>query len=157
MYPELEAIIHQAEDKYLTDEDLQGFSSHISSLKERLEIYELIRDNEIMVFQNIANELLEKFPNETKTNIEKCLKHWLLTMRYCNMAMLLNNTDFLEHRLLEWMTDIVNVYELETLEYNTFNLLLKELKKIVSETQFTYILPLLEQAKNTVLTTEVLT
>lgn len=156
MYPELEAIIHQGEDKYLADEDLEGFSSHISSLTERLEVYELIRDNEISIFQEIADQLQEKFPDENNNNIEKCLKHWLLTMRYCAMAMLLNNPEFLEHRLLEWLSDIVKVYDSESIDFTLFSLLSKELKNLLSESQLNCLNPFLEKVKNTLLNTEVL-
>lgn len=155
MYPALEAIIHQAEDHYLQSDELTDFSSHISSLRERLETYELIRDHEILIFQAVADKMLENFPQEKPQQVERSLKHWLLITRYCAMAMLLNNHEFLERRLLEWLTDIVSAYELQLIQNTLFQLLANELEKVLSENQVEYIQPFLEQAKTTLLNTEV--
>jgi hypothetical protein len=154
MYLELEDIIHQAEEKYLQDENLEVFSSHISSLRERMETYELIREGELEVFQAVANRLLEKFPKEKPVKIEQSLKHWLLITRYCAMAMLLNNPEFLQRRLLEWLTDIVKAHDLQVIENNLVNILLQELRGKLSEKQVGYFKPFVEQAKITLFDSE---
>lgn len=147
MYLELEEMIHQAEAQYLQDEDLDVFASHISALRERLEIYELIRQGELAIFQSVADKLVEKFPQEKLVKIEQSLKHWLLITRYCAMAMLLNNPEFLQRRLLEWLTDIVKAHELAIIENSLVYILLTELQKILTERQLEYIKPFLEQAQ----------
>lgn len=151
MYPELETIIHQAEAKYLQDEDLKTFSSHIDHLKEKVEIYELVRENEVAVFQAVADKLLETFPEEKPARIEKSLKQWLLITRYCSMAMLLNNSEFLDRHLLEWLTDIVIAHDLQDLENKLIEFLSNQLTKVLSETQLSYLQPFLMQAQNTLL------
>lgn len=156
MYPELANIIRQAEEKYLVTEDLDNFSSHISSLKERLETYELIRDNEISMFQSVADQLLQTFSKEKPQKIEKALKRWLLINRYASMAMLLNNSDFLNRRLLEWLTDIVKIDDLQSIENKLLQFLNGELAKILTKNQIQLIQPFLDQAKSTLFNSETL-
>lgn len=107
MYPELQALIHESEHQYLQQSDLDKLTQEVSTLKQRLAVYRVLRDQEISIFQAIADKLLENLPQEKTRKIETCVRHWLLVTRYGAMAMLLNNPEFLEHRLLEWLTDIV--------------------------------------------------
>lgn len=154
MYLELEDIMHQAEEKYLQDENLEVFSSHIFSLRERLETYEIVRERELEIFQAVANQLLQKFSKEKPVKIEQSLKHWLLITRYCAMAMLLNNSEFLQRRLLEWLTDIVKAHDLQVIENSLVDILLKELAEKLSEKQIGYFKPFVEQAKITLFDSE---
>lgn len=156
MYLELEGIIHQAEEKYLQDDDLEVFSSHIYSLRERLETYELIRERELDIFQAVAVKLSEKFSEEKPVKIEQSLKHWLLITRYCAMAMLLNNREFLQRRLLEWLTDIVKAHDLQAIQNTLVSFLLQEYGQRLSLKQIEYFKPFLEQAKTNLFDSETL-
>lgn len=154
MYPELQALIHEAEFQYLQAEDLGKLSNHVNSLQDRLATYKIIRDQEIEMFQTVADKLLETFSEQRSKQIETAIKHWLLIIRYCGMAMLLNNTDFLKRRLLEWFTDIVKVHEVQDIEGSLYSMLLGELRKNLSETQRDCLQPFLEQAKSCLISTE---
>ncbi len=157
MYPELETIIHQAEESYLDDRILDNFSAEIDTLRERLEIYQLMRDNEITLFQEVANNLLGDYSQENPKNLEKSLKYWLLITRYCAIAMLLNNHEFLDRRLLEWLTDIVQADELLAIQNALYNLLMKEITELVTAKQLAYLQPFFDQAKTTLFNNQVLT
>lgn len=154
MYPELQALIHEAEFQYLQAEDLGQLSDHVSSLQDRLATYKIIRDQEIEMFQTVADKLLEIFPQQNPQQIETAIKHWLLVIRYCAMAMLLNNPEFLERRLLEWFTDIVKAHEVENIENSLYSILQAQLLENLSETQIDCLQPFLEQARNALINTE---
>jgi hypothetical protein len=155
MIPELLELIRQAEDQYLQDEELDRFSVHVSSLEEKLAVYEILRDQELQIFQPVADKVQEMFPKQNPKQIEISLKHWLLITRYCAMAMLLNNTEFLQHRLLEWMTDIVQAHGLQTIENTIYQVLLTELGKVLTPAQLNYLEPFFELAKTTLLEGEI--
>ncbi|NJM74431.1 MAG: hypothetical protein HC852_00165 [Acaryochloridaceae cyanobacterium RU_4_10] len=72
--------------------------------------------------------------------------HWLSILRYGSMAMLLNNMEFLNHRLLEWMPDLLEVYQLRDIEIAFYRLLQVQLKSSLSSTQIDLIKPYLEEA-----------
>jgi hypothetical protein len=154
MHPDLRDLLYDAETAYLQAEDMTRFKTVMASLKERLEVYEYLRDREIELFQPIADELLATFPDENPKMLERSLKHWLAIMRYCAMAMLLNNPEYLQHRLLEWLTDVVQAYQMEAIETHLCKSLKTSLQKGLSKPQFALVQPFIEQAKTTLVSTK---
>jgi len=148
MYPELQALIHEAEYSYLGSDDLESLSAHIATLAEKINGYKKLRDEELNIFQEVADKLEAKFPEENTQVLENSLQHWLLITRYCGMAMLLNNPEFLERRLLEWLTDIVQVRQSQAIDEAVRSLLVVGLNKLLSEQEVAYLLPFLDQAKD---------
>ncbi|MBL1210832.1 phycobilisome protein [Geminocystis sp. GBBB08] len=148
MYPELQALIHEAEFQYLQEEDLNRFSQEIATLKDRIDAYKILRDEEISIFQGIVDQVIAKFPQENSQKIETTIRHWLLITRYSGMAMMLNNHEFLEHRLLEWLTDIVQAYESQVIFQAIYSLLLVKLNSVLSEDELAHIEPFLAQSNN---------
>jgi len=148
MYPELQALIHESEHQYLQQADLDKLAQEVSTLKQRLAVYRVLRDQEITIFQTVADQLLEKLPQEKTRKIETCVRHWLLVTRYSAMAMLLNNPEFLERRLLEWLTDIVQAHEYQVISENLHSLLLKKLDEVLENEGINYIKPFLDQAQS---------
>ncbi|MGL5062218.1 MAG: phycobilisome protein [Microcoleus sp.] len=153
MHHEIEALLDQAETRFLKAEELIAFKRHAASLAQRLKIYEFLRDKETSIFQPIANKLQEKFPNEQQENLERSLKHWLLILRYCGMAMLLNDLNFLEQRLQEWLTGIVSAHQSENIEATICNLLQSRIKEILSEQARAILQPFLDRAQSTIVGT----
>lgn len=148
MYPELQALIHESEHQYLQQADLEKLAQEVSTLRQRLAVYRVLRDQEIPIFQSVADELLEKLPQEKTGKIETCVRHWLLVTRYSAMAMLLNNPEFLERRLLEWLTDIAQAHEYDVISENLHSLLLKKLDEVLEDEGINYIKPFLDQAQS---------
>jgi hypothetical protein len=80
-------------------------------------------------------------------------------MRYCAMAMLLNNPEFLQHRLLEWLSPQIEAYQLEEIESKLYEFLEISLQRLLSQKQLALLQPFLSQAQTTLsrspITTEV--
>ncbi|BAQ64327.1 phycobilisome protein [Geminocystis sp. NIES-3709] len=148
MYPELQALIHEAESQYLQAEDLDKLTKEISTLKDRLTAYRILRDQEISIFQDVADQVVKLLPEEKTKKIETTIRHWLLITRYCGMAMLLNNPEFLEHRLLEWLTDIVQAHESQSISDCIYALLVEKLTQVLPDEGLEQIQPFLAQANN---------
>lgn len=147
MQSDIEALVHQAEEDYLKQPDIELFRQHAASLQKRLETYECLRDGEIAIFQPIVKQLMETYPQENPQLLEKVLKHWVSVLRYCAMAMLLNNPEYLEYRLLEWLSDIVKAHQMESLESTLYELLLSSLSTVLAQQQLALLQPFLEQAR----------
>ena len=147
MQSDLKSILYQAEANYLEDQQIKQFQTFTRDLSKRLEIYELLRDNEIEIFQPIADKLMQVHSQQSSQLIEKALKHWLSIMRYCAMAMLLNNREYLQRSVLEWLTDIVQAHQMQSLESTIYDLLFSSLQKILSQEQFALMQPFLEQSR----------
>ena len=153
MYPEIKILLNQAEQQYLQPQDIETFKHHVLSISTRLEAYELLRDNEVALIQPIADRLLSIFPQEKQENLVRALKHWLSVMRYCAMAMLLNNPEFLQRSLLEWLTDIVQVHQTQAIEMAIYELLQVHLPEYLNSEHMALVQPFLAQAEETLLGT----
>ena len=88
MQKDFEHLFYEAEDHYLESSHLQSLKKAAATLKERREIYKILRDREVPMFQFIADSLVEAFPDENMQRLEQALKHWMSVMRYGAMAML---------------------------------------------------------------------
>ena len=150
MQPEIKTLLYEAEDHYLKPEEIESFKYHASSFAQRLETYELLRDAELAIFQPVADQLLEAFPQKQQ-EIELALKHWLSILRYCAMAMLMNNPEFLQRRLLEWLVDLVQVHQMQAIEINLYQLLQAQLQEQLSDQNLALVQPFLAQAEATLL------
>ncbi|MCU0535897.1 MAG: phycobilisome protein [Hydrococcus sp. Prado102] len=149
MHPDLRNLLYDSEIAYLQAADMTRFRNVVASLQERLEVYEYLRDREIEIFQPIADGALAAFPDENPKMLERALKHWLSIMRYCAMAMLINNPEYLQHRLLEWLTDVVQAYQMEAIETYMCKSLKASLQKGLTKPQFALVQPFVEQAQAT--------
>ncbi|MCU0546253.1 MAG: phycobilisome protein [Oscillatoriaceae cyanobacterium Prado104] len=148
MHPEIEELLDRAENRFLKTEELTAFKRHAANLAQRLKIYEFLREKETNIFQPVANKLQETFPNEQQENLERSLKHWLLILRYCGMAMLLNDRNFLEQRLQEWLSGIVNAHETQKIEAAVCHLLQTRIKEILSDQARAILQPFLDDAQS---------
>lgn len=148
----IQSLLYDADERYLKAGDIVAFKNYTSSLSQRLETYELLRDKEIVIFQPIANQLLNSFPDQQQ-DLERSLKNWLAVLRYCAMAMLLNNPEFLERRLLEWLTDIVQVHQIQAIDTALYTALQKQLSQILADKQYSLLQPFLTQAAARLLAT----
>lgn len=149
----IQSLLYDADERYLKAGDINAFKSYTLSLSQRLETYELLRDKEIVIFQPIANQLLTSFPDQQQ-DLERSLKNWLAVLRYCAMAMLLNNPEFLERRLLEWLTDIVRVHQSQGIDTAIYKALQKQLPQLLEGKQYSLLQPFLAQAAASLLVTD---
>ncbi|ACK69545.1 conserved hypothetical protein [Gloeothece citriformis PCC 7424] len=149
MQTDLATLFYAAQDHYLSDGEITNFKHQIDTLRLRVEVYECLRDREIEIFQPIANYLEEAFAQENPQVLEQALKHWLSVVRYSAFATLLNNPEYLKHRLLEWLTDIVAAHKMQEIETYLYEFLQLKLSEILTQDQLALLNPFLELAKET--------
>lgn len=152
MQTDLENFFHRAEHHYLQNLEMIVFRHQIAVIRKRLAIYECLRDNELELFQLIAEQLEAHFPDENSQLLERAIRHWIAVIRYCAMAMLLNNHDFLRNRLLDWLTDIIKTYKMQAIEQYLYELLEHQLEELFVAEQMALLKPFLTQAQTTLLT-----
>lgn len=148
MHSDIEALLVQAENHFLKPEELATFKRYVTTLGQRLKIYEFLREKEAIIFQPIINQLEEVYPSEKPEVLERSLKHWILVLRYAAMAMLLNDPTFLKQRLLDWLSGLVQVQQTLEIEETIYQLLQASLKKVVPEKALAILEPFLKQAQS---------
>ncbi len=150
MHTDLTTFFHRTQHHYLPPAEMAEFKKHIDLLRERLEVYECLREQELMIFQLIADQIEEIFIDTEPRVLTKCLKHWISILRYCAMAMLLNNPEYLQHRLLEWLTDIVQAHDTTKVDQEICQLLQVQLAEMFSGAKLGLINAFIEQTKATI-------
>jgi len=148
MNAEIKGIIEQAHDRYLKAEDLGAFQTYISSLPDRLTLYRLLRDREISILQLVANQLEAAMPKVETKQLETAIKHLSLVLRYSAMAMLMQDQQLVNQRLLNWLGQVVVLQEIQSLNQELFSFLSKNLGKELSRPQLELISPFLVQARS---------
>ncbi|HAC65486.1 MAG TPA: phycobilisome protein [Cyanothece sp. UBA12306] len=151
MQIDFDNVFYQAEDHYLQASEINLLKDQITVLGKRLETYKWLRDQEIAIFQPIADQLLMDFPEQNPQVIELAIKHWLGVMRYGAMAMLLNNPEYFRHRVLEWLTDMIDAHEMVSIEQRLYELLESNLENELESDKFDLLKPFLTQAQTTLL------
>jgi hypothetical protein len=151
MIPKIQELINQAQDRYLATDELSLMESYVSSLPDRLKLYKLIRDREIDILQTVADQVPQEIPNVTDEELELGIKNLILVLRYCSMAMLLNDENFLKQRLLNWLEGIMSMRDMRRLNETLYKLLNQELRQQVSPTQLTLLQPLITAAQVTLI------
>ena len=69
------------------------------------------------------------------------------------MAMLMNNFEFLQRRILDYLTDVVEVHQIQVIEGTLYQLLQSNLKEFLSDQQLALVQPFLAKAEKTLLIT----
>jgi hypothetical protein len=151
MIPKIQELINQAQDRYLASDELGLMESYVSSLPERLKLYKLIRDREIDILQTVADQVPTELPNITDEELETGIKNLILVLRYCSMAMLLNDENFLKERLLNWLEGIMSMRDMRRLNETLYKLLNQLLRQQFSPTQLSLLQPLITAAQVTLI------
>ena len=151
MIPKIQELISQAQDRYLVTDELDLMESYISSLPDRLKLYKLIRDREINILQEVADQVPKEMPNVTVEDLEMGIKNLILVLRYCSMAMLLNDQNFLKQRLLNWLEGIMSMRDMRRLNETLYKLLNQGLRQHFSPTQLAMFQPLITAAQVTLI------
>ncbi|MBE9029992.1 phycobilisome protein [filamentous cyanobacterium LEGE 11480] len=147
MNSEFQALINDAEDHYLQSQELRQLKQQLESLPARLAAYEVLRDRELEVFQAVADELQAEFANLPTSLINRALENGLAILRCGAMAMLQNNPEHVQKRLLDWLPEQVKAYDLVAVEDQMLQLLQAQLTKRIESVHVAQIQPYIEQVR----------
>jgi hypothetical protein len=151
MIPKIQELINQAQDRYLATDELGLMESYVSSLPDRLSLYKFIRDHEIDLLQAVADQVPAEIPNIVEADLEMGIKNLILVLRYCSMAMLLNDETFLKERLLNWLEGIMSMRDTRRLNETLYKLLNQGLRQSLNPAQLALIQPLITSAQVTLI------
>ncbi len=151
MHQHLETLFDEAENRYLKPEELKLLSQYVESLPQRMEAYRLLRDQEIELMQHVADQLQAALPQEKTEALERSIKNALLMLRYCAMAMLLNDESFVVERLLGWLSRTMQAYDSQKIDTTLYRLLNQRLTQVFSPQQMSLLSPPLLLAQKSLL------
>ncbi|NJR69158.1 MAG: hypothetical protein HC771_11215 [Synechococcales cyanobacterium CRU_2_2] len=137
MYLTIEAFFDEADKRYLTGDELKILGRYTLSLPQRLAMYRQIREQELEIFQAIADQLEAKLPQETQENLERSLKTGIASLRQCAMAMLVNDVGLIDDQR-RWLLATQANYDCRALDVLLFSLLHQQLERRLTPKQFKF-------------------
>lgn len=143
----IEALLIEAEGKYLTAEALDPIKTYVKGWPERRSAYQQLRSSEKTIVLDTLKELQRERPTLSPQVLELCKRDLVLALRHCAMAMLLQEEELLQERLIEWLEEQVRLYDLQDLYTALYRLLQQTLKQQLSPGNLELIRPYVTQAQ----------
>lgn len=147
MNSNIETLLDAAEDRYLKPEELTALGQYVTSLSDRLAVYRTLRDQEVQIMQPVVDQLQTQYAQEPTEKLERCIKNALLVLRYCAMAMLLDDENFVRDRISGWLTEVTQVYNTQAIDQQLYRLLEAKLAQTLSAAQVALLKPHLQTAQ----------
>jgi hypothetical protein len=102
----------------------------------------------VVIFQPGADQISVIFPQEKQERLEQVLQQWILILRHSAMAMLLNDSEYLQRRVIDWLSGIVQAHNTQAIDTQVYQLLNTRLNELLSAKAMVFIQPFLEQVKS---------
>ena len=147
MQSNFEDYLRAAEDHDLQTPEMNGFKQQVDSLQDRLALYETLRDQELIIFQAIADQLNNETFSTSQSDQEKVFTHWMSVLRYSAMAMLTDQPQTLTIQL-NWLKDIVGGNDFTALHQKMSELLHQSLRSVLPPDQLALLEPFLNEANS---------
>jgi len=148
MHSHLETIFGEAENRYLTAQELSLVNQYVESLPIRMEAYRFLKDHELEIMQHVADQLQAAMPQEKTENLERGIRNALLMLRYCAMGMLLNDESFVKNKLHGWLNATLSFYNTQQINTTLYRLLNQQVSAALSPAHASLITPILGMAQN---------
>ena len=123
----IDGIFDEAENRYLKPEELQAIGHYVASISERLSAYQAVRDRELEVLQAVADQLQLEMPGVGDAALERAIKNGMLTLRHCGMAMLVDDLNLVQKRLVGWLRDSIELHQAQGVDAAVLRLMKQQL------------------------------
>lgn len=137
----IDSIFDEAENRYLKPEELQSIEHYVASIAERTSAYRALRDRELDIIQQSAEQLQFEMPSVEDAALERAIKNGMLTLRHCGMAMLIEDADFVQKRLLGWLKDSIELHQAQRVDAAFFGLMKQQLRVSLNAQQMALLEP----------------
>jgi len=112
-HPELAAIFRAAESRQLTEQELEEYYRVLPNELPRATAAREIKAIETRTVQTVINEIFALYPFEEHHTAAtgKCARDVRYVSAYATLAMLMNDPQWFEDKLLLWMKTIIQAFE----------------------------------------------
>lgn len=148
MNPKLDKFLYLAEEQYLQSPEIEDYKKFLVELAEKVYVYEVMRDKEEFLFNILADELQEAYPDERSQVLGEALTQWSIVLRYCCMAMILDNPEYLSLRLDNWVRDNIELRSSPAMDKLLYETLIEILPEVLIDEQCALLMPYLDQVQS---------
>jgi|AFSR01.1.fsa_nt_gi hypothetical protein len=112
-HPELANMFRQAEGKYFTDAEFAKLESLYPNLKTHIEAAKDVRAKETGIVGRSVKEIYTMYPYEQyhEHATAKCVRDARYVLSYATLAMLADDPQWFENKLLIWMKTILQAFD----------------------------------------------
>ena len=112
-HPELQAIFKAAESRHLTTQELEVYSRVVPEYASYAEAAHEVASVEEAVVQAVVKDIFALYPYEKKHQLAfgKCVRDISYVSAYATQAMLMNDPQWFEDKLLIWLKTILQAFE----------------------------------------------
>jgi hypothetical protein len=148
MLSQLTRLSLETDGRYATDEELYFLSEYTGSYSLRLQTYQKLQTTETVIVQQVLAKLRSLDPALLRSSGEDVSGKWkrdtIRVLRYSAIAMLLNDSDTLQERLLFWMQTVMRAFAAQRSCNVTYEIMQEVVKQHLSPTQANLFCPILE-------------
>jgi hypothetical protein len=121
--------IHQADGRYLSDQELRPFESLVQSFTIRLAIYKHIKsDGKTLVVNALRRVIQTKHRQAIQEHGAKCQRDMLYTLDCIAKACLIGNTSIFVEEYVVWMQNITRALHKEDSAVDAYRALQEEVR-----------------------------
>ncbi len=119
-HPRVRLLLHEAEGRHFTDDELRNLTRSFPSLQPRVEAAKALRRAAPEVIDKVVRELCECYPlgEYDEVAIRKTSRDCHYTIAYAGHAMLMDDPQWFDDKLLIWMKTMMRAFEFPDLSPN---------------------------------------
>ncbi|MCJ2541709.1 phycobilisome protein [Thermostichus vulcanus] len=144
-------LLQNAEGRYLHPNELKSLHDYVEGIPKRVRIYQVLQSKESELLDRVIEKFQPMLPNLTRRHgvlaWERCRRDLSMVWRYCCMAMLLNDEDYLRDKLLYWLETILKSFKMRDECKPAYKLMLDSLPYVFGSEESEMIRPYLILAK----------
>jgi Phycobilisome protein len=153
MLTELDQLSRSVDGCYASDADLAFLQNYYQSFALRIRTYQHLQAVEDQILKTLEVRLQKEDANlgfeEDANTKRKCVGDTRLVLRYCLVALLLNDSELLKERLLYWLQTIMRTFKHHQHRCNvTYRILQDVMRQHLPEPEAALICPLLELTRS---------
>lgn len=148
MLSQLRRLSYETDGRYATDEELRVIDQFTRSFYLRIQTYQRLQALEVQIVQQVYTRMQSLEPDLFLKGGADVSAKWkrdtIRVLRYSAIAMLLNDPDSLQERLLFWMRTIMKAFGAERSCNVTYATMQDVIKQHLSPTEASLFCPILE-------------
>ncbi len=149
MLSQMQRLTATAEGRYATDEELRFLPEYRRSYELRMQTYQQIQKSEAAILKQLFAEVTQQapdlFPMDQPDRLRHCQQDVRQTLRYCAVAVLVNDMDVFRERYLLWLQTSMRALDKQRENALIYSVAPATVRQVLAEPQAQLLLPLLQE------------
>ena len=145
-------LMQQSEGRYLRPDELKTLQGYVEGIPKRVRLYQVLQAKEQELVERVMEKFQQMMPHLPRQYghlaWERCRRDLSMVWRYCCLAMLLNDEDYLRDKLLYWLETILKSFKMRDQCQPAYKLMLDSLSAVFGPEESEAIRPYVLLAKS---------